>query len=595
MADPAVTKVVISKGSQVGYTEILNNTIGYYIDQDPSTVLIMQPTLEMAQAWSKDRLAPMVRDTPALTAKVSDSKARDSGNTMLHKSFPGGQVTIVGANSPASLASRPIRIVLADEVDRYPVSAGDEGDPLKLAQKRQLTFWNRKTLVGSTPTIKGESVIDREFQNSDRRRYFIPCPDCGVGQYLKWSQVHWNSHEGHKPETAHYVCEDCGSLWNDAQRWAAIRQGEWRATAEFKGTAGFHIPGLLSPWVKLEEIVTEFLEAKDHPELLKVWTNTVLGETWEERGETVSAGPLLSRIETYDRNSLPDSVRVATAGVDVQGDRLEVQTVVWGAGEEAWVADYLVLHGDPSQQDTWQRLDEYLLTPLMTDAGRSIRTHSVAIDTGGHHAAMVLAFCKSRKARRVWPIKGAPGAKPVWPTRASKTKTNENLFVLGVDTAKDAIYGRLRIPAPAPGYIHFPQAEAVDADYFFQLTAEQAVTRYRDGRPYRVWVCAKGKRNEALDTFVYAYAALKSLRTRLDVVRRPKAEQPPADEPEAQAPPPADEPANDNVPVAATVPTPVPAREPPPRPAPAPAAVPLVAQAPRRRGPVRRISRSSYL
>ncbi len=581
MADPEVTKVVISKGSQVGYTEILNNTIGYYIDQDPSTVLIMQPTLEMAQAWSKDRLAPMVRDTPALTAKVSDSKARDSGNTMLHKSFPGGQVTIVGANSPASLASRPIRIVLADEVDRYPVSAGDEGDPLKLAQKRQLTFWNRKTLVGSTPTIKGESVIDREFQNSDRRRYFIPCPECGEGQYLKWSQVHWNSHEGHKPETAHYVCEECGALWNDAQRWAAIRQGEWRATAEFKGTAGFHIPGLLSPWVKLEEIVTEFLEAKDHPELLKVWTNTVLGETWEERGETVSAGPLLSRVETYDRDSLPDTVRVATAGVDVQGDRLEVQTVVWGAGEEAWVADYMVLHGDPSQQDTWKRLDEYLLTPLHTETGRSIRTHSVAIDTGGHHAAMVLAFCKSRKARRVWPIKGAPGAKPVWPTRASKTKTNETLFIVGVDTAKDAIYGRLRIPAAAPGYIHFPQAEAVDADYFFQLTAEQAVTRYRDGRPYRVWVCGTGKRNEALDTFVYAYAALKSLRTKLDVVRRPKAEQQTVEEPPV--------PANDNV----VAPEPIPAAIPPARPP--PSAAPPVAQLPRRRGPVRRISRSSYL
>ncbi|MGV1793862.1 phage terminase large subunit family protein [Rhizobium sp. A37_96] len=583
MADPAVTKVVISKGSQVGYTEILNNTIGYYIDQDPSTVLIMQPTLEMAQAWSKDRLAPMVRDTPALTAKVSDSKARDSGNTMLHKSFPGGQVTIVGANSPASLASRPIRIVLADEVDRYPVSAGDEGDPLKLAQKRQLTFWNRKTLVGSTPTIKGGSVIDREFQNSDQRRYFVPCPECGVGQYLKWSQVHWNSHEGHKPETAHYVCEDCGSLWNDAQRWAAIRQGEWRATAEFKGTAGFHIPGLLSPWVRLEEIVTEFLEAKNHPELLKVWTNTVLGETWEERGETVSPGPLLSRIETYERDSLPDDVRVVTAGVDVQGDRLEVQVIGWGAGEEAWVADYVVLHGDPSQQDTWQRLDEYLLTSLTTDAGRSLRIHSVAIDTGGHHAAMVLAFCKSRRGRRVWPIKGAPGAKPVWPIRASKTKTNENLFIVGVDTAKDAIYGRLRIAAPAPGYIHFPQDEAVDADYFFQLTVEQAVTRYRDGRPYRVWVCGDGKRNEALDTFVYAFAALKSLRTRLDVVRRPKAEQPPAEE--------THEPANDNV----AAPVPAPPATPPPPPRPAPAAPPPVAQTPRRRGPVRRISRSSYL
>ncbi|CAM5771965.1 hypothetical protein LMIY3S_03685 [Labrys miyagiensis] len=585
MGDPDVSKVVINKGAQVGYTELLGNVIGYFIDLDPSPILVMQPTLEMAQAWSKDRLAPMIRDTPALTAKVSDSKARDSGNTMLHKLFPGGHVTVVGANSPASLASRPIRIMLADEVDRYPTSAGNEGDPLKLAQKRQTTFWNRKTLVGSTPTVKGFSVIEREFENSDQRFYHVPCPDCGHKQVLKWAQVQWNSHEGHKPETAHYVCEECGSLWDDVARWAAIRLGEWRAKAAFNGIAGFHIPGLLSPWLKLEEIVREFLEAKDRPELLQVWTNTVLGETWEESGETVSAGPLMSRIETYSATAVPDGIRVLTAGVDVQGDRLEAHVVGWGAGEEAWVVTYVVIHGDPSQHDTWRRLDQLLLSEFATEGGRKLRIHSTAIDTGGHHAAMVLAFCKSRKARRVWPIKGTPGPKPIWPPRSSKTKTNEKVFLVGVDTGKDGIYGKLRIARVGPGYVHFPQDEAVNVDYFDQLTAEQAVTRYREGRPYRVWICQKGRRNEALDTFVYALAALKSLRTKLDIVRRAGPDVDVQDE----------EPAADTVPspaavtVPRTVPLPVAAQPPPPpQPPPAPAPPPL-------RRPVRRISRSTFL
>lgn len=583
MAEPDVSKVVISKGSQVGYTEILNNAIGYYIDLDPSPILIMQPTLDMAQAWSKDRLAPMVRDTPALTAKVSDSKARDSGNTMLHKSFPGGHVTIVGANSPSGLASRPIRIVLADEVDRYPVSAGDEGDPLKLAQKRQMTFWNRKTLVGSTPTIKGESVIEREFLASDQRRYFVPCPDCGHGQHLRWAQVHWNSHDGHKPETANYACEECGSLWDDVARWAAVRHGEWRATAEFKGIAGFHIPGMLSPWLKLEEIVSEFLDARSRPELLQVWTNTVLGETWEETGETVSATPLLQRLESYDGLTIPASVKIITAGVDVQGDRLEVQIIGWGVGEESWVIDYLVVHGDPASPDTWATLDAVLLGDYTNEDGRKFRIQATAIDTGGHHAAMVLSFCKSRKLRRVWPIKGLAGPRPVWPPRASKTKTNDRVFMVGVDTAKDAIYGHLKMKEAGAGFIHFPAIEAVNKDYFDQLTAEQVMTRYREGRPYRIWTCAKGKRNEALDTFVYALAALKSLRNRLDIVPRARPAEP--------------EPSNDNKQPArqAPVESPSPLPEHPRR---APVTTPISSPIhlnPSRARFTRRVSRSSYM
>ncbi|GGC90452.1 terminase [Chelatococcus reniformis] len=523
LSDPTVKSIVVPKAAQVGWTEILNNIVGFHIAQDPAPLLVIQPTLEMGEAWSKDRLAPMLRDTPMLAGKVRDPRARDSGNTLLHKLFPGGHLSVVGANSPASLASRPIRVVLADEVDRYPVSAGSEGDPLKLAAKRQTTFWNRKTLLGSTPTLKTTSVVWREWERSDQRRFMVPCPHCKTLQHLKWSQVRWNKTKdeagdtvAHHPESAIYSCEACSRPWTDVERWAALRKGHWQATAQFSGIAGFHVPGFLSPWLTLEQIVSEFLEAAERPELLQVWVNTVLGEPWEEKGDGANAADLINRGEVYDGDSLPDAIVALTAGIDVQGDRLEVQVLGWGRQEECWACLYEVLPGDPAQPQVWKDLDALLLSPMRTDAGRLLRVRSACIDTGGHHGAQVLSFCRSRRNRRVFPTKGMAGPKPIWPKRASRTKTNDTVFLLGVDTAKDALYGRLKIAKPGPGYIHFPADDAFNRAYFDQLTAEQVMTRYREGRPYRVWVLPKGKRNEALDTAVLALAALRSLPIRLD-------------------------------------------------------------------------------
>ena len=223
--DPEVETVVVMSSAQVGKTEIILNVVGFHIDQDAAPILVVMPTLEMAQAWSKDRLAPMLRDTPALKNRVADSRTRDSGNTILHKTFPGGHLTASGANSPASLASRPVRIVLLDEVDRYPVRSGVEGDPVNLAFKRASTFWNRKRVMTSTPTIKGASRIEAAFEENDKRRYFVPCPDCDESQHLRWSQVQWPSEPEHRPEEAVYVCEHCGSCWDDATRWRAVRAG----------------------------------------------------------------------------------------------------------------------------------------------------------------------------------------------------------------------------------------------------------------------------------------------------------------------------------------------------------------------------------
>jgi phage terminase large subunit GpA-like protein len=518
ISEPGVSKVVVAKGSQVGFTECLNNILGFYIDQDPAPILIVQPNVEMAEAWSKDRFSPMIRDTPCLTNKVHSPMSRDSGNTLRQKVFAGGRLAIVGANSPAGLASRPIRIVIADEVDRFPVSAGSEGDPLALASKRQQTFWNRKTLLGSTPTLKETSVIWREWLASDQRRFFVPCHACGHAQALTWTNVKWDeTPEGqHLPTTAYYTCEACGSIWNDADRRDAVTKGEWIATnPAVVGIAGFHIPGLLSPWLMLADIVAEFLAARKDAALLQVWSNTVLGEPTEPKQEFIEGSGLLRRGEVYGPGSIPDEALLLTAGVDVQGDRLEVQVIAFGAHEETWAVRYEVLPGDPAQAHVWTLLDHVLADTYHTDGGRELRIRATCIDTGGHHQHHVLTYCQTRRRRNVLPIKGAAGPRPIWPPRASRTKTNANIWIVGVDTAKDTIYSRLRIPNSGPGFMHFPIGGAFDAEYFSQLTAEVVRTRYQHGRPYRVWTLPNGKRNEALDTAAYALAARHATRIQI--------------------------------------------------------------------------------
>jgi phage terminase large subunit GpA-like protein len=523
ISDSQIRRVVVAKAAQVGYTEAIGlNTVGYYIDQDATTILVILPTLELAEAWSKDRLAPMIRDTPALTGKVHEAKSRDSNNTLRQKVFPGGRLTLIGANAPSGLSARPIRIVIGDEIDRWPINSGGErkgeGDPLSLSAKRQITYWNRKTLIGSTPLHQETSVIWREYLASDQRRYFVPCPDCETPQVLRWHFVRWEKDEKgeHMPETAHYVCEHCGAIWDEARRQAAIKLGFWKAQQPTKQTAGFHVPGFVSPWMTLEDIVTEFLAARHDPQLLQVWVNTVLGEPWENAVEKIEGSSLLGRGESYTPMSIPTGVLALTLGVDVQINRLEAQLVGWGANEEAWAIDYQIFRGDPAGTEVWEDLEDYLLTKFRADDGRELLIRAACIDSGGNATASVLAFCRPRWRRRVYAIKGREGPLPIWPRSASKAKLNRgDFYLIGVDTTKDAIYGRLKIAKPGPGYIHFPVGEAFGQRYFDQLTSEQVQIRKHEGRPYRVWVLPSGRTNEALDTIVYATAARNSLRIRL--------------------------------------------------------------------------------
>jgi phage terminase large subunit GpA-like protein len=512
--DPLTERVVIMSSAQIGKTEILNNVVGYHIDHDPCPLLVLQPTLEMAETWSKDRLAPMLRDTPEIGRKISDPKARDSKNTILHKSFLGGHVTMAGANSPASLASRPIRVVLADEVDRYPASAGTEGDPLNLAVKRTATFWNRKILAVSTPTIKGISRIESAFAETDQRRFHIPCPRCGHKHVLTWAGVRWDRGS---PASARFVCPECGGEFSNTDKNAAVRRGRWIAGAPFRGRAGFHIWEAYSPWRHVSEIVQDFLDAKDNAERLQVWTNTSLGETWEGAGDSINEHDLAGRLPfKQDEHDVPRLGLLLTAGVDTQPDRLEVEVVAWGAGEQSWSVDYHVIHGDPDIPEgqpgsPWDGLTDYLRKSWRHETGAELSVSWTCIDSGGHNTQAVYGYAKRHKGARVFAIKGAAGAGrpivgPPSRRRSGKVKRPVDLYIVGVDAAKMTIMNRLKLDTPGPGFCHFPVGR--EADYFRQLCSEKLVTRYVKGFPVREFHKASSARNEALDCRVYAFAAL---------------------------------------------------------------------------------------
>lgn len=505
-SDPEIREVVVMAGAQLGKSEAILNIIGYHIENDPSPILVLQPTVEMAQSFSKDRVANgLIRSTPCLRDKVRDPRARDSGNTTLHKVFPGGALTLVGANSPAGLASRPIRLVLCDEVDRYPSSAGSEGDPIQLARKRANTFWNRKIVMVSTPTNKGASRIEEAFEESDQRHYYVPCKHCHHEQKMIWQNVRW---EDGNPDSAAYACSHCGVLWTDSDRRWSIRNGRWFAEQEFKGVAGFYINGLYSPWTPLADGVRDFLSMKKNPEQLRVWTNTYLGESWEDEGEQVDDFSLYERREDF-KEAIPEEVVFLTAGVDVQDNRLEASIIGWARDQESYVIDHKVMYGDPSTPQLWTQLDSLVGKTYETYDGRQMAIRATCIDSGGHFTNSVYQYAKKNAGKRVFAIKGVGGeGRPIAGRPTKNNVVRCPLFPIGVDTVKDLLFARMRIEEPGPGYIHFN--EHLDDEYFRQLTAEKIVTRFHRGFKKRVFQKVRA-RNEALDCFVYAIGAFAIL------------------------------------------------------------------------------------
>lgn len=505
ISEPRIPRVVVMSSTQVGKTEIINNACGFYIDQDPAPILVVQPTLDMARTWSTDRLAPMLKETPRLSGKVRSSDRRHSEDTILHKVFPGGHLTVVGANSASGLASRPIRVLLLDEVDRYPPSAGSEGDPVSLARKRTHNFWNRKEVEVSSPTIKGASRIEADFLGGDQRYYLVPCPHCGHRQRLEWARLDF--------ETVSMRCESCAALIEEGEKPRMLREGGWVAMNPGAPYASFHLNALYSPWATWAELIAEFHAARQSPETLQVFVNTVLAETWEIGGEEMAnATELGARRVAFDAE-VPDTVGILTAGADVQKDRVEVLVLGWGEGQQVWTVKHERIYGDPEQPEVWERVDAMLNREWKHACGGLLRIRAACVDSGSFTAA-VYRFVQRRQRRGVFATKGSSQrGRPLIGRPSRPNKYRVRVVPIGTDTAKDVLFARLKLRTPPgghppPGFVHF--RDTIDDEFLAQLGAEVVRIRRHRGIPLREYHQIRD-RNEAIDLFVENFAALHLL------------------------------------------------------------------------------------
>lgn len=523
ISDNTVEQVVLMTSAQVGKSECILNGIGYHIDYDPAPMMYLMPTDEMAKTMSEDRVAPMIRDCPTIKAKVADPKSRSSGNTIMHKKFTGGHLTFVGANAPSKLASRPIRILWADEIDRFPASAGNEGDPLQLAIKRTTTFWNRKIVMVSTPTIKGVSKIEKEYESSTKEVLNIACPECGRYQPYEWAQLKFEHESGTMDfKVLGYVCKHCGAISSEL-KWK--RQPiKWIAEhPERKKKRGFHLNEMCSPWKSWGDIIKDFLEAKRQGrEMMKVWVNTALGLPYEEESDLDVDELLLRRRERYNCE-VPQDVLVLTCGVDTQDNRLEYEIVGWGIDRKSWGIKYGVLMGDPGRNEVWQMLDDVIFADYTRADGLKMQVMTTCIDSGGHYTAEVYKYCKARESRRVWAIKGQGGSGiPLIKRPSKRNDAGVWLFNIGVDVGKDTMMSRLKVGFETePGYCHFPieSDKGYDEQYFLSLTAEKRNIRTVNGRTVISWVKrVEGGRNEAWDIRNYNGAAIEILNPNMDLL-----------------------------------------------------------------------------
>jgi len=499
-ANPFCNRITLMWSAQVGKTTLALCAQAFKIGQDPQSQIMMQPSQGDLGTWLETKFNPLVASNDELERLIAKPRGREGVNNQRMKSYPGGFLMFSWSGSAKTMRGRSAPFIVCDEVDGYDKST--EGHPVSLLWQRAATFGDRRKLLEiSTPTIKGASWIESAFEAGDRRYFHVPCPHCGDSQTLRWSNVIWD--EG-KPDTAKYACNSCGVLWNDGERIAAIRKGEWVATDEFTGHVSYHLNEMYSCFRKLGDIAQSFLDKK-HTNDLQTFVNVSLAETWEEQGEGVEEHVIKQRAEDWG-DKVPEQVAVLVAGVDVQDDRLEVEILGVGRDLEQWSVDYQTLQGDPSSPAVWEHLDSVLFAEYETHDGRLLNIRSTAIDTGGHHTQATYRYIKAREGRRVFGIKGIGGEGKPLVGRPSRNNIGKiHLFPVGSDTAKEAVFGHLRITDPGPGYCHFP-IDRPD-EYFEQLTAERRVTRYVRGHAKRQWV-KKRARNEALDVRCYALAAL---------------------------------------------------------------------------------------
>jgi phage terminase large subunit GpA-like protein len=519
--------VNVMKGVQIGMSEAGFNFVGYTIHHSPGPMMYVMPTIDMAKKFSKTRIDPMVAASPALAERIRPARSRDSDNTVFQKAFDGGVLVLTGANSGSGLRGLPVRCLVLDEVDGYPASADEDGDPVTLATDRTSTFQRRKIFKLSTPTLKETSRIGPAFREGDQRYYNVKCDACGKLQPITWDKIKW---EPGKPETAAFECdgfdeetgEVCGHRHPEHRKGFLLSEANgatWVPTAEASrpNVRSYHLSALYSPWYTWAECAQRFLDVKDDPAKLQPFVNNVLGQEWEGLGgDKLDPDSLLGKRETFDVDPLPERVVKLTCGVDVQPDRLELEIVGWGKDEESWSIAYHVLPGDPSELEVWDQLDDLLNERFMHPAKPDgIKISATCIDTGGANTQDAYRFIRPREGRRIWGIKGYGGKRPVWPKRPSRSnKGRINLYAIGVDAAKEVVTARLTKTGPnvsGAGACHFNQDR--DKEYFEQMTVERKVTRYVKGFKVVEWHKGEKDRNEAFDCRVYAYAALQGLVT----------------------------------------------------------------------------------
>lgn len=527
---PAET-VVFKKASQIGGTSVADNWLGYIIDACPAPVMYVQETIKKVEGRSKFTIGPMIENTPALRAKVRPAREKDADNTITQKKFAGGILFFVGANSPVGLKSFPIRFLILDEVDGYKQDIGEEGDAIELGRKRTATFGPlRKIYICSSPTEREFSRIDAAYDQTDQRVFEVPCVECGSFAPIHWRNIRW---EKDNPETAALACEACGVLMPETVKPRLLAGGRWKPTAPGRdaNSIGFALSSLYSPlgWFSWADAARQKIRAKGNREREKVFVNTVLGESFQEHGDRVEASPILGRLEEYSAE-VPEGALVLTAGVDVQTEgvgRIEYEVVGWGEGEESWGIEYGVISGDPDQEYTWKELDERLLaTKFKHERGPGLRVKRVCVDAG-HLTRRVYDYAKARRARGVFAVVGRSGKnkpivteKPRPRTMKERARIPVDLRTVGTDEAKTRIYSRLRIEDPGPGFCHFPVGRGYDDRYFDQLTSNVRRPHFVRGFAEPRWEKPSGRRDEALDCRVYAYAALYLLRPRFPEIRR---------------------------------------------------------------------------
>lgn len=512
-----VREVVFKKSTQVGGTEVLNNWVGYSLHHAPCPMMVIQPTVEVAERWSKQRLQTMIEECAELRAILPPSRSRDSGNTTLMKEVPAGVLFIAGANSSSGLRSVPIKKMGADEIDEYDDNLNDQGSALELAERRTSTFRRRKLFKVSTPTVKGASAIDRAFEAGTQSHYHVPCPHCGERQRLVIDQL---------TADGLYACTGCGELLAEHHKTAMLAGGEWIDTYPEREIRSYHINALYSPiglgytWAEIAEMRAK---ARTNPELEVTFVNTILGEVYESESNKVDASDLRERREAWQRRTIPEGALRLTIGIDVQHNRWAVLICGWGRGESCSFVDWVEVPGDPTREEDWAELDAVVFAPIVNRFGVAMRAEVIAIDSGNwthevyswvrrHQAKGVIAIKGSNQPNK--PIIGKPSAQDVnW--RGRTIRHGVQLWNVGVRAAKDSLFPRLMGDAGldiADRRCHFP-GDMPD-DFFEQVTAE------RFDLTLKRWVKrSTTARNEAWDCWIYAYAAACHPRMRLHVMR----------------------------------------------------------------------------